>query len=424
MNCTIQKYTNSSIIFNDKYIIRYIINLFGEYNILSLLLTSKIFFDAYTFGKCKPIISKYENFCSNKTIFRWMVELGCKTILKGSMLNCVLAKNGYLDMLKWARKLRVPFDWNENVYICAIINNHMEIIQWLRAQNPPCPWDEKVIAFAVKQNKFEIVKWLHENKCPWDETCCKIAAETGNLNLLKWLRTQDPPCPWNRSTTSCAALNNKLDVIVWALEQNPPCQLDISSCAYAALNGHFDVLKLLRNRNPPCPWNELVFMNACVFGNLDIVKWMRNQDPPCNWSPVGLNRAIKYGHIDLVKWLIEHNCPMDDYAVINACERNKFDILVWMHETRHIALNSMCYMGAAINGNLTILKWLHEHSCPWDDDIILNAILSEDPDTFLWAWNNRNPSHVYNLFYFIQVSKNVLITNHLMNFTQYLDDSA
>lgn len=377
------------MVFSDKYIIRYIINIIGEHSILPLLLTSKIFLEAYTFGKNRPIISNYENLCSNETILRWIINLGCREILRGSRLNCAFAKNNNLNMLNWSREMSTSFDWDENVFISAIKNNHLEIVQWLRTLNPPCPWSEKVMAVAIKHNKFEIVKWLYENGCPWDETCFDVAVMTGNLSLLKWLKEQ---------------------------MQNHSCEISISSCACAVLNGHLDVLKWLRNQNPSYPWNEQVFVNACIFGDLDIIKWMRNQDTPCPWSSIALNKAIKCGHIDLVKWLIEHNCPTDNYSLVNACEENQFELLVWMHENHNIALNSMCYMGAAINGNLLILQWLHRNFCPWDDDILINAILSEDINTFMWVWNNINITQIDDFDYLLEISKNDIIKNHLYNY--------
>ena len=56
---------------------------------------------------------------------------------------------------------------------------------------------------AAEGGHLEVLKWARANKCPWDEWTCKLAAAGGHLEVLKWAREND--CPWDWRTCACAA---------------------------------------------------------------------------------------------------------------------------------------------------------------------------------------------------------------------------
>ena len=79
-------------------------------------------------------------------------------------------------------KILIYSGFFKSTCVWAARNGNLEMLKWARSQDPLCPWDE--------------IMW-------W-------AASNGNLEMLKWLRSQDPPCPWNnrcRSTTHTHILN-------------------------------------------------------------------------------------------------------------------------------------------------------------------------------------------------------------------------
>src|ERR1700722_2419795 len=62
----------------------------------------------------------------------------------------------------------------------------------------------KFIENVVKMGYLNIVKWARENRCPWDSQTCSNAALGGHLEVLKWARENQ--CPWNNLTCYNAAL--------------------------------------------------------------------------------------------------------------------------------------------------------------------------------------------------------------------------
>jgi hypothetical protein len=116
---------------------------------------------------------------------------------------------------------------------------------------------------------------------------------------------------------------------------------------------------------------ELFCYRVAETNNLDYLKWAR-EVKQCAWDEGAISCAALQGNLSMVKYCVENDCPMDAAAC-------------------------MC---AAYKGHLAILKYLHEHDCPWnsntcrwarDEDHIecLNyAIKHECP-----GWERFDPEH-------------------------------
>jgi hypothetical protein len=82
------------------------------------------------------------------------------------------ARNGNLDVLKWSRKRKIP--WDES--ICAAAAER------ITTNNPK------------DLTSLEVLKWLRKVGCDWNYKTCTNAARAGNLETLKWARSQG--CEW------------------------------------------------------------------------------------------------------------------------------------------------------------------------------------------------------------------------------------
>ena len=95
---------------------------------------------------------------------------------KEDLVCNIAAKNGWLDLLKWARDRLVTF-------------------------GNGCNWDSKVCRYAALNGHLEVLKWARENGCPWDYLTCSYAVENGHLEVIKWLEdslvTFGNNCPCN-----------------------------------------------------------------------------------------------------------------------------------------------------------------------------------------------------------------------------------
>jgi hypothetical protein len=126
------------------------------------------------------------------------------------------ASNGYLELLKWARKNLCY--WNELVCSSAASKGHLEILKWARGNG--CKWNELVCSNAALEGKLEILKWARENECPWDKRTCSNAAKGGHLEVLKW--TVKNGCSWDDETRCEAESNGHLEILKWVIENKCP----------------------------------------------------------------------------------------------------------------------------------------------------------------------------------------------------------
>lgn len=99
------------------------------------------------------------------------------------------AKEGYLEILKWARSNGCH--WDESTCFYATSGGHLEVLKWARANG--CPWNESTCAFAALKGHLEVLKWARSNGCPWDFYTCLHSAKGGHLEVLKWARENGCP---------------------------------------------------------------------------------------------------------------------------------------------------------------------------------------------------------------------------------------
>ncbi len=46
---------------------------------------------------------------------------------------------------------------------------------------------------VAKNGYLKIMKWARDNNCPWDRWTCSYAAKNGHLEVLKWARENNCP---------------------------------------------------------------------------------------------------------------------------------------------------------------------------------------------------------------------------------------
>ena len=58
---------------------------------------------------------------------------------------------------------------------------------------------------AVERGDLEILRWLRKKRCPWDAECYRAALRQKNGNVLQWLRQEN--CPLNETTVDLLIQN-------------------------------------------------------------------------------------------------------------------------------------------------------------------------------------------------------------------------
>ena len=252
-----------------------------------------------------------------------------------SSVECVsvdAAERGYVEVLGWLQMTNVNLRLTLQHMNLAANQGHQLMVEWLRQQG--CPWDSQSCTYAARNGQLEVLKYLHVNGCPWDSQSCTYAADNGHLEVLKYLHVND--CPWDSSSCTNAAHNGQLKVLKYLHDHG--CPWDSWSCASAADNGHLEVLKYLHDSG--CAWDSWSCASAARHGHLEVLKYLRVND--CPWDI----------------WLV----PMRLAMVTSKCS-SIFMTMVVPGTVRSCA-------GAAENGHLEVLKYLHVNGCPWDSSVL------------------------------------------------------
>ena len=72
------------------------------------------------------------------------------------------------------------------------------------------------------------------------------------------------------------------------------------------------------------------------------------------------------GNLELLKVLHENGCPWDETTCSEAALNGHLECLKYAHENGCLWSTSTC-SSAARNGHLECLKYAHENGCPWDE---------------------------------------------------------
>ena len=95
-------------------------------------------------------------------------------------------------------------------------------------------------------------------------------------------------------------------------------------------------------------------------------------------------RAAGGGHLGLLRYAHEHNCPWDERTCSEAAAGGHLNCLQYAHE--HNCPWGKCTCSeAAAGGHLNCLQYAHEHGCPWDEYTCSNAAVCGHLDCLRYA---------------------------------------
>lgn len=129
----------------------------------------------------------------------------------------------------------------------------------------------------------------------------------------------------------------------------------------AAKNSHWEVCRFIDGkdrRTPKAKWHE-----AVTEGYLGVCKFLATLHPP---SAKNFMWASYFGKLEILKFLHSIQCPMDEYAFMDAVATRRWDVMKYLVEIGCPIGESAWYHA----GDLDILKYLHEIGCPFDENVI------------------------------------------------------
>jgi ankyrin repeat protein len=266
----------------------------------------------------------------------------------------------------WRQKISILLDHNFKPFDKY---DYKEIYQRLR-EGGLGKTPDALLALAAKYGYLDIVKILVENGANLvsneDEIAC-IATNSNELYLLHDL--SDEKREYTSVALIVAVIYGHLEVVDYLMKEmeSPPFAIDYS-LELAAKYGKLGIVVYLMNSGASFTAMERALYQAAEHNQLEVIKYMVEHTPlalPAILSEALFN-ASKRGNLDIVKYLIGIIGP-----VLNAMDvGNAIDIAILENYPEIIKylidldvnedLISSAFTGAALYGNLPILKYLIE----------------------------------------------------------------
>lgn len=97
------------------------------------------------------------------------------------------------------------------------------------------------------------------------------------------------------------------------------------------------------------------------------------------------DNCVSWCHQEVLEYLYENDCPRDERACDYAAKRNNFEMLRWLHKHGYPWDEETCRSAL---GNLEMFQWVLEHGCPFDYVILLHKRTPEEEIAVNWAREN------------------------------------
>lgn len=236
---------------------------------------------------------------------------------------------------------------------------NLRLLRWTHEQG--LPWNRKTMDTIAQNGHLDCLKYAHEQGVPWNEWTCASAVNGGFLNCLEYLHEQG--CPWDKWTCREAVTNERVDCLKYALEQG--CPKGRGLCAIAAREGRLECLKLVYEYGCALGgFDNDARYYAILGGHLDCLKYGIERGGPADID-LYVESAIELGRLSILKYLREQGCSWNDDTAWTAARHGQLECLKYLHD-EGCPWDEDTTAVAAAQGHLECLKYLHEQGCPWD----------------------------------------------------------
>ena len=272
----------------------------------------------------------------------------------------------------------------------AIEGGRLEVVQWARACVKNCMLSPHATAAAASKGHLDVLKWLREEKCPWDTSVYCGAAAGGHLSVLEWLDVQERPPHWHgREMARSVAMSGDIGVLEWLVANYITTALHHSYEIFSVLckHGHLRAIEWLWVRrllldhwdNSLEQWRQSAWYSAIVrpgeYKGTAIVEWMMSVQPHMHIDDQHMlcSIAASTGRIDMLKYLRQRTPPV-------SCNEETF-----------AALCGAVYFSSEREDDydLSMLDWLEEQGCPWDESAYSAAAACGNAAALKWLHARR-----------------------------------
>ncbi|EFA80723.1 hypothetical protein PPL_06309 [Heterostelium album PN500] len=400
------------------------------------------------------LIFKYVNYIhidiyKAKSVYKW----------NEMIINaCVLAGNGYLDLLK------EYFDKNDQ---CShqilyrskrntIKTNNLTILKCIVDRfgsdflSPPKKIDKDVLYYSSKYGRHDIIKYLLglADNTPtlqqqWNyELALAISPRSGDLEMVQFLseifdyhikRIRSIHTTY-QNVFNNAALVGRIDIIEWLVNnRSKEVYLDTAMYHYAIKGGHLNVVEYLSTlpnySSMPFPYRDQLMDFAAINDRLDILKWLHANDiGQC--TKLAMTNAIKTNRLHIAKWLHDNRTEGHEPNVIDIISvyDHMLEMIKWLTENRTDACTTKAMDNSAKLASLDIIKYLHYNRTEGCSAYAIeNAIRSGNKEMIRWLIENRsefsmNPKSIKLIETTMLVQDSVTLEWLLTNYEFSIDD--
>jgi hypothetical protein len=219
-----------------------------------------------------------------------------------------------------------------------------------------------------------------------------IAGRSADINVLQELTRYKRNCYSSQSVACGAAEGGSLPKLTWLLSiraEERPKSYGISTVAdYAAGGGHLHILKYLKQQYN-CSFGVDTIYNAAGDGHLDVLKYLYNER--CPWDPSVCDVAAMQGDLTAVRWLREHGYGWDSAGVTKCAARSGSVPLMQYLRGYRAELTADTMREAAQEGHTELCAYLHSQQCPMDELCCAAAASAGHADTLRWLHSHGCP---------------------------------
>ncbi|TMW65863.1 hypothetical protein Poli38472_003628 [Pythium oligandrum] len=324
-------------------------------------------------------------------------------------------------------------NWCKKAMQKAIERKDLKMVECIHHHHPS-PLALSSLNLAIAVGSLELVQWMVRHR--WDQLClieppgsneahfaldCCIRLPSTNtptefdIQICRWLYDQGYITSVGRLEEQAARLGD-LNTIRWLYEHQVPRVLSDLALTLAIHSGHVDVVQYLYEREevrvemPRSPRFEITnkaspalvtylkdVVNASVFTfdsryPPEIQEWCRAHWKPGDSAYVCISRALAEEREDAALYALRRRQAATDSPLEQdiVCHHD-LKMLNWvLAQTGYIPVARVA-VPAAAQGNLEMLKWLHDHQFPevWPSAVLSAAAKHGHLEIVQWLHANR-----------------------------------
>ncbi|EFA78110.1 hypothetical protein PPL_08758 [Heterostelium album PN500] len=283
------------------------------------------------------------------SIIKFLHENGINHVFKGAIDEC--SKYGHLALIKYLHENRTE-GCSKKAMDRSIKRGYFELVQYLHS-NRSEGYNSKSF---FKCKDLRIAMFLYSNGLEVQANKIDIAVHSGDISYVKAV-VENFSDQCSSYSLLYAIDNNHLEIAKYLLENRPECYFSVAM-KHAASTGDQELIKLLHfHPNSSGPTANEVDFATTIPNNLEIVEFLLN-NRPSGCTSRSINNASLNGDLSIVKLLHQLGKECTFKAIDNAAINGHFEIVRFLNENRTEGC-SPNILDQVAEHHFDIFKYLH-----------------------------------------------------------------